>query len=301
MVMSRLSDQGFQLAPLASSVGPFPHYPFLTAWWEELAPGGELLVVHDGRSLLSLHRMGSVVAFMGDGDLTDYHSPLGADPEPIVSKLAGDLPGINLTFDSLPGEASSPMANGLIAAGLEPRVSEDAVAMVLDLPATIEGYVEGLEKKERHELRRKRRRYEEQLGPLHHETFVGGGFGFDEFVRLHRLAPGHKGRFMTGSRLAFFSRLASQPGWRVDLLMRDGGVATAGLFGWSDERDYYLYNSSFDPALQSVSPGLVLLLSMIEHSINRGWGRFDFLKGDEPYKARLGARPRQLYRIDAVT
>jgi CelD/BcsL family acetyltransferase involved in cellulose biosynthesis len=53
--------------------------------------------------------------------------------------------------------------------------------------------------------------------------------------------------------------------------------------------------------LQAVSPGLVLLLSMIEHAIGQGWGRFDFLTGNEPYKARMGARPRQLYRVEAKT
>lgn len=301
MVTSSLSVEGFELAPLAPAVGPFPCHPFLTAWWEELAPGGEPLIVGDGRNLLPLHRLGSVVAFLGDGDHTDYHSPLGSDPEPIVGKLVRELgSGMSLSFDSLPIEASLPIASGLIAASLEPKVSEDVVAMVLDLPATPEIYLEAIGKKDRHELRRKRRRYEDQIGPVLQQTYVGLGFGFDEFVRLHRLAPGDKGAFMSGSRLSFFSRLACQPGWRVDLLMRDG-AATACLFGWTDDRDYYLYNSSFDPTLQSASPGLVLLLSMIEHSINRGWGQFDFLKGDEPYKARLGARPRQLYRVDAVT
>lgn len=301
MVSSRLSDEGFELAPLAPSVGPFPSHPFLSAWWEELASGGEPLIVSDGRSLLSLHRMESLVAFMGDGDHTDYHSPLGTDPKPVLLRLVGELgSGMSLCFDSLPVEASSPIADALIAASLEPKVSEDVVSMVLDLPATSESYMEVIGKKNRHELRRKRRRYEEQIGPILHQTYVGPGFGFEEFVRLHRLAPGDKGGYMTGPRLSFYSRLAAQPGWRVDLLTR-GEVATACLFGWSNDRDYYLYNSSFDPTLQSVAPGLVLLLSMIEQSINRGWRRFDFLKGNETYKSRLGATPRQLYRVDAVT
>jgi CelD/BcsL family acetyltransferase involved in cellulose biosynthesis len=38
---------------------------------------------------------------------------------------------------------------------------------------------------------------------------------------------------------------------------------------------------------------------MIEHAITEGWGVFDFLKGDEVYKARLGAVPRQLFRVEA--
>lgn len=291
----------FELPSLAPAVGPFPFHGFLSAWWEELAPGGEIMTVCDGRNLLPMHRLGSTVAFMGDDDHTDYHSPLGTEPETLLSSVIEELGhGIQMSFDSMPLEASGPVAGGLAAAGLQPKVTEQVVAMVLELPTTVEGFMEVIGKKVRHELRRKRRRYQEQIGPVVHTTHTGVGFGFDEFVRLHRLAPGDKGDFITGKRLGFFARLAAQPGWRVDLLEGDG-VATACLFGWTDGDTYYLYNSSFEPSLQAGSPGLVLLLSMIEHAINQGWGRFDFLKGNEPYKTRMGARPRQLYRVEATT
>jgi CelD/BcsL family acetyltransferase involved in cellulose biosynthesis len=36
---------------------------------------------------------------------------------------------------------------------------------------------------------------------------------------------------------------------------------------------------------------------MIEQAIGEGIGRFDFLKGDEVYKFRLGAEERPLYRV----
>ena len=103
---------------------------------------------------------------------------------------------------------------------------------------------------------------------------------------------------MTGDRQRFFSRLARADGWRVDYLER-GGAATACLFGWTDGSDYYLYNSSFDPDFGAASPGQVLLAGMIEHAITAGWSLLDFLKGDETYKARLGAAPRQLFRVEA--
>jgi CelD/BcsL family acetyltransferase involved in cellulose biosynthesis len=204
----------------------------------------------------------------------------------------------SLDLDSLPGEAATAVASSLASTGLRPKTSEQTVARVLQLPSSIDEYHVMIGKKERHELRRKRRRYEEQIGPATLRTDVGAGFGFDEFVRLHRLAPGDKGTFMTGERHRFFTRLAGQDGWRVDY-MENGGVATACLFGWSDGSDYYLYNSSFDPAVQAASPGQVLLAGMIEHAITEGWGVFDFLKGDESYKARLGAETRQLFRVEA--
>lgn len=106
---------------------------------------------------------------------------------------------------------------------------------------------------------------------------------------------------MTDRRLAFFSRLARSPGWRVDYLQTPTGKAAACVFGWSDADGYYLYNSCFDPELQAASPGLVLLQAMIEDSIKKGLRIFDFLKGDEDYKARLGAKPRPLQRLEVTT
>ena len=299
MELDRFPDRGFDLSPLAPRVGPFPMAEFLGVWWEEFRPDARLTIVSSGEGALPLMESAGVIQFVGDSDLTDYHSPLGADldgPVGALAKLFDETSSLDL--DSLPGEAAVALHDSLSMSGFNPKMSEQTVARVLALPSSIDEYYTMIGKKERHELRRKRRRYEEQVGPATLVTDQGAGFGFDEFVRLHRLAPGDKGTFMTGERHRFFARLAGQDGWRVDYLEK-GGAATACLFGWTDGSDYYLYNSSFDPAAQSASPGLVLLIGMIEKAITEGWGVFDFLKGDESYKARLGALPRQLFRVEA--
>jgi CelD/BcsL family acetyltransferase involved in cellulose biosynthesis len=292
---------GMDLQPLARAVGPFPLALFLKAWWEGLGGDRTPLIVEWETGMLPLMQDGSRLEFLGETDLTDYHSPLGADIELGVRHLVGTLSGgLKMVFDSLPKEAADPMLAAIRASGLDPAMDQHIEARVLELPASIEEFYGRVGKKERHELRRKRRRYEEQVGPIVHTTHHGPGWGFDEFLRLHRLGKGDKGRFMSGDRKRFFTTLASQPGWRVDLL-EVGGSAAACLFGWTDGGDYYLYNSSYDPSLQGASPGLVLLVDMIETAIGQGWGRFDFLKGDETYKSRLGAVARPLYRIEAAT
>jgi CelD/BcsL family acetyltransferase involved in cellulose biosynthesis len=297
--LDRFPDEGFDLGALAPRVGPFPTAEFLKAWWEELRPDARMMIISSGSGTLPLMESAGVIQFLGDSDLTDYHSPLGQDVQGPVDILATMIDRTtSLDLDSLPGEAATAVSESLASTGLLPKTSEQTVARVLQLPSSIDEYHVMIGKKERHELRRKRRRYEEQIGPATLRTDTGAGFAFDEFVRLHRLAPGDKGTFMTGERHRFFSRLAGQGGWRVDYL-ENGGVATACLFGWSDGSDYYLYNSSFDPAVQAASPGQVLLAGMIEHAITEGWGVFDFLKGDEGYKARLGAGARQLFRVEA--
>ena len=297
--LDRFPEEGFALGASAPRVGPFPYPGFLEAWREEIRPEAPMLIVSSGEGILPLMESAGVIQFLGDSDLTDYHSPLGTDLDGPVEILANLIDrNMSLDLDSLPGEAAEPLADSLSRNGLRPMMSEQTIARVLTLPSSVSEYYVMIGKKERHELRRKRRRYEDQVGPATLCTEVGQGFGFDEFVRLHRLAPGDKGGFMTGERQRFFSRLAGQDGWRVDYLVRDG-AATACLFGWTNGSDYYLYNSSFDPSLQAASPGLVLLIGMIENAIGEGWGVFDFLKGDEIYKARLGAAPRRLFRVEA--
>ena len=296
--LDRFPDEGLDLIALAPKVGPFPRADFMRAWWEEFRPDARMMIISSEGGVLPLMESAGVIQFLGDSDLTDYHSPLGRDVSGPVDILATMIDRTtSLDLDSLPGEAAAAIAESLSSTGLLPKTSEQTVARVLQLPASIDEYHVMVGKKERHELRRKRRRYEEQIGPATLRTDTGPGFGFDEFVRLHRLSPGDKGTFMTGERHRFFARLASQDGWRVDYL-ENGGAATACLFGWTDGSDYYLYNSSFDPAAQAASPGQVLLATMIEHAIAEGWGVFDFLKGDEGYKARLGALPRQLFRVE---
>ena len=297
--LERFPDEGFDLTPLAPRVGPFPLAGFLQAWWEEIKPDAEMLLISSGEGMLPLMKSAGLIQFVGDSDLTDYHSPLGSDIDAAVEAVATLVDRqTSLDLDSLPIEGAVALTEGLSPTGLRSKMSEQTIAMVLQLPATIEDYYSMIGKKERHELRRKRRRYEEQIGPATLCTDTDAGFGFDEFVRLHRLAPGDKGSFMTGDRQRFFSRLARVDGWRVDYL-EEGGAATACLFGWTDGSDYYLYNSSFDPAFGAASPGQVILAGMIEHAITAGWSLFDFLKGDETYKARLGAAPRQLFRVEA--
>jgi CelD/BcsL family acetyltransferase involved in cellulose biosynthesis len=41
----------------------------------------------------------------------------------------------------------------------------------------------------------------------------------------------------------------------------------------------------------------VLLAHVIRDAIERGFGRFDFLRGEEPYKYAFGARAEDLFNV----
>lgn len=301
--MNVFDNPQFSLPPIAQGLGPFPHGPYLNTVWEHTATAGEeLWIVGDDRGVIPFVTHEGTIRMVGDPDLVDYRSPLGdGTADLIASAVSGCPAGLRVVCDSLPRLAAEVVAKGFESAGLTTSVSEHTVAAVLELPTSFEDYLAAIGKKERHETRRKRRRYEAELGSVRfvHEPAVGRLF--DEFVALHRQSAGDKGSFMTERMEAYFSALAALDGWGIDALVDDSDRMVAGGFAFQNEEGYFLYNSAFDASLSEVSPGVVLLAGLIELAIDRGARVFDFLKGDETYKFRMGADPRQLYVVTAMT
>ncbi|MFP5333334.1 MAG: GNAT family N-acetyltransferase [Acidimicrobiia bacterium] len=288
------------LPPRASATGPFARAPFLRA--VTALTGESVSTVTDGQSAVVVSELDGELRFAGDADLTDYHCPLGSEIKPVVAHLVDQTPsGTRLRFDSLPAEAAHELADGLAAADLDVECTQHAVTAVVDISAGYEAYLDAIGKKQRHEVRRKRRRYTDEVGELIHEVHTTPSWALEEFFRLHRLSDGAKGEFMTPPREAFFRSLIAQDGWRLDVLrMPDAQRATACLFSYVDSEGVYVYNSSYDPGLRDASPGVAIVGSMIEQACRETIPRFDFLKGDEVYKFRLGAEPRPLYEVTAV-
>jgi hypothetical protein len=292
------SDPGFDLPPLAQAVGPFVSADFLSV--VTAYDDGDPFLLSSRQGLLALARFGSIVRFAGDREVTDYHSPLGDDTELLLGRVAGDSSVNCFELDSLPAEAAKPIVASLVSLGWDVDAREEEVAAVLALPESFDKYMSDVGKKERHEIRRKRRRYQDAVGKVRHETHRDPGWALDEFVRLHRMAPGEKGEFMTDERCRMFTSLLGLSGWRIDLLRTPNDTAAACVMGFADATGYYLYNSAYDAGLAEASPGVVLLGTMIEKAIEEGMPRFDFLKGDETYKFRLGARERPLTDVVAT-
>jgi CelD/BcsL family acetyltransferase involved in cellulose biosynthesis len=163
--------------------------------------------------------------------------------------------------------------------------------------------VQGLGKKERHELRRKLRRL---------ETGRRVAFRFaeeseratvlDRFMALHRRSRGEKAEFMTGDTERFFREVAdtlAARGWlRLGVLNVDGDDAAV-LYGFAYEGTLALYNAAYDPNLAGLSVGIACAAYAIRAAIGEGLRSYDFLRGDEPYKYDLGATDHWLLRLEA--
>ena len=174
----------------------------------------------------------------------------------------------------------------------------------LALPGDFETYVQGLGKKERHELRRKIRRLENATqATFRWATEAERGATLDRFFALHRLSRGEKADFMTPDVERFFRDIADAmaPLGRLRLgVLRAHDEDAAVLFAFAYRGTLALYNAAYDPALASLSIGVVSHAWAIREAIAEHFDTYDLLRGDEPYKYDLGGKDRWLGRLEAT-
>lgn len=287
------------LSSIAPRVGPFVQRSFLEAVWHTRSDqGAQLHIERSATGAAAIVVSGGVIEFAGRSDLTDYHTPIGQDGASVLVSALKRFANMPFRLDSLPHEAVAPIAAALEEAGVSYVVADHETTAVIALPDTYEEWLGSLGKKQRHEVRRKRRKFETEFGEIDIEHHRGDAL--EVFCTMHRLATGEKGQFMTAPMQSYFSELLQSANASIHLLVCDG-VPRAAAFGFETEDGYYYYNSAYDPGAAMASPGVVLFSSMIETEIDRGAAVFDFLKGDERYKFRHGAEARRLHVIEGRT
>ena len=289
-------------------------------WWDEFGAGKELIVLvvrrdSDVVGIVPLYRKSdggkAVLRFNGGIDLTDYLGPVcsRSDCGDVAAALVDWLIGTDIAWDefdahNLPvplGFAES-LVDHADRRDLQFKLDQEETSAVLLLPDDWEDYMSRLRSKERHELKRKRRR----IGREHSDARLRTGtdetleIDLKTFVEMHRGAHGHKRHFMRPDVAGFFERVAnvfSSKGWlRLDFL-EIGGRAVASTFSFEVDGRLYLYNSAYEPEAARLSPGFVLVSMVVESAIGHGLKVFDFLRGPERYKHHLGAEPVPLNNV----
>ncbi len=288
---------------------------WLEAWWYAFGEGAKpaLLAVRENRRIVGLAPLmirGKEASFMGSPAVCDYLDFWAApgEEERIAAAVLRHLmqKGVNkLDLHSLhPGSAAlAGLVGAAKALGWACECTREAVSVGLELPPTWESYLGALTKKQRHEVRRKLRRLEE-AGPYRYRVITGEeALAFIPlFLDLFTRNP-EKASFLTGAVAVFFPRalkaaVQSGPG-RFGLLELSGRAAAA-VFYFDYRGNDYLYNSAYDPEFSNVSAGLMCKVLHIKDAIARGCGYYDFLKGEEVYKYRLGGRDIPIYRCTAT-
>ena len=164
-----------------------------------------------------------------------------------------------------------------------------------------EAYLAGIDKKQRHEIRRKLRRAEESPIPVDwhiHNDPDTLDTAMKDFMRLMAKDP-DKAAFLTPKMEEFMHQVA-RCAFEKDCLnlafLEVGGQKAAGYLSFQYLNRLWVYNSGLDPAFREQSPGWVLLAKLIQWAIANHFSELDFMRGDEDYKYRFGAADRFIVR-----
>ena len=288
-------------------------------WWDTFGDGRTMVgfsyhssdgPAGDGVAAIApLAKSGGTVSFIGSQDTCDYNDfaiKPGYEPgfyqallDCMEEKDCRLLRLDSLREDSPTLEHLPELARGR---GYTVEVEQEDVTSGMDLPGTWDEYLALLNKKDRHELRRKLRRMDSQTDwrwySVTEPAQVAERLG--EFISLMRRSRADKDEFMTPERETFFQnitqRMAELDQLKLYFLEMDGvTVATSLCFDYRGSR--LLYNSGYDPDYAYYSVGLLLNAMCLKDAIGLGLTYFDFLRGPEPYKAHLGGQQRSLYQM----
>ena len=179
--------------------------------------------------------------------------------------------------------------------------TQEDISLEMELPASWEEYLAMLNTKQRHEVKRKLRRLAE-AGEIGHRC-LDVGQELEEylalFLKLFPMSRKDKASFMKPQMELFFKKLVKAMGaiglLRFGIIDLDNQTAAMTL-GFDYKNTHFLYNSAYDPRFNYLSVGLLCKVLCLKESIEKGKKKWDFLKGAEIYKYRLGGQEVPLYR-----
>ncbi len=286
---------------------------WLKAWWNNFNAGFEtyLCAVREGGQPVGIAPLmvrGKAARLIGSADVCDYLDCIVVpekeqeffstiirhlQKQGIVHLELSPVRPDSIVFSHLPSVAKS-LGCGVLC-------TPDDVVLELKLPATWDAFLDLLSGKERHELRRKLRRLEE-AGDIAYRIVENPEqvvTEIDTFIALFRQNRADKASFMTEQMVSFFRSisacLAEAHILKLFFLYLDEHPAAAVLC-FDYHGTMYLYNNGYNNRYRSLSVGLISKVLSIKESILRRSKKYDFLKGAEVYKQRLGGTPVSLYR-----
>lgn len=295
---------------------PFLRHEYLGQWWQTLGGGewkqaklvlvsasenGKLIGIaplfkadYDGRAALLL---------VGSIEISDYLDLIvRAEDLPrflsgLIDFLVSDSALAGLPFDLYNLPDSSPTLAALKAES-ERRGWVDHEEIYRPTPRValsgdFETYLAGLEKKQRHEIKRKMRRAAEDERNVRFYIVEDASTldaEMDAFFHLMIQDP-NKALFLKDEMRAQIKstvRAAFEDGYLWLAFLEVDGVKAAGCINFDYKNKLWGYNSGVNRDFMELSPGWVLLGHQIQWACEHGRYEFDFMRGDEEYKYRFG-------------
>jgi hypothetical protein len=178
----------------------------------------------------------------------------------------------------------------------------------IELPATWDQYLAMLSKGHRKQLRQFERDLLDSGHAVLHTVQCHSELAHaaDLLVALHqrrRRTLGQRGCFASPRFAAFhrevMPRLLTDGRLQLHWLELDGKPAAV-EYQLAGEGTVYAYQAGVEPELLDQEPGRLITLATLRRAIRQGDRAFDFLRGDEPYKAHFRAAPRPSLELRIV-
>jgi CelD/BcsL family acetyltransferase involved in cellulose biosynthesis len=283
------------------------------SWWQVFGKDYELalLSIYDDSKLVGiapLKRKNRTLSFIGSSDVCDYMDFVAqqGSEEYVFARILDYL--ALLEWNSIELDSLLPQSLALKSLvplarqrGYQVEIKQMDVSPQILLPSRWEDYLAMLKTKDRHELRRKLKRLEQTKAVNSYDIIEKECLPheMESFLELFKLSNTEKANFMTDQKREFFITMLSslaEKGYVKLSFMEVGGSRTSSTLCFDYNNDIYLYNSAYDPTYASLSVSLLLKVFNIRDAIRTGKKRFDFLRGNEPYKGDLGGQDVPVYQ-----
>lgn len=303
---------------------PFLRYEYLSQWWETRG-GGEwpdaqlcLVTAHENGRLLAAaplfvanHEGKPRLLLVGSIEISDFLDLLvrPADLPQFLEALLpflrqADLPHWEaLDLYNLLDSSPTLAALEQVAAHLGWRFCVEPLqhSPYIPLPGDWDAYLAGIDKKQRHEIRRKMRRLEEAAVAARW-YIVNQRDGLEDEIQAFidlMSQDEQKAAFLTHAmRRQMLETMicAFDEGCLQLAFLEINGQKAAAYLSFDYLKRLWVYNSGVDRSFMEYSPGWVLLGYLLRWANENGYTEFDFMRGNEDYKYRFGAVDRFVVR-----
>lgn len=299
---------------------PFLTFAFQQAWWQHQGGGEwqnpELHIItgrgEDGALLgiAPLFRADGQLYLIGSHEIADYldfiarPQDLDAFVQAVLEALKADEGWAQLTLYNILDESETvkSVQAAAQAAGLQAAEETLQPCPYIVLPETFDAYLESLDSKQAHELRRKMRKAARNVLPVSAELISEAGDldqALDDFFGLMTQEE-DKLKFLTPAmraQMEAIARAAFAGGWLQLVFLKVGSQRAAAYMNFDYDERIWGYNAGFSNAHAQLSPGWLMMAEMMQRSIEEKKIVFDFMRGDEEYKYRFGAVNRYVKKV----
>ena len=306
---------------------PFSRYEYLIEWWKTLG-GGEwknaklvLVSASENGELIGIaplfideYEGHQALLFIGSIEISDYLDLIVREADlprflsGLIDFLASSLPDSwsSLDWYNLPDASPTLAALKVESEKRGWNYHEEIYRPTprIALSGSFEDYLANIDKKQRHEIRRKMRRADES-GRVHFYVVDKDADiepELESFFHLMVQDPG-KAEFLhevMRDQMSTSVRTAHEYGYLWLSFLEIDGVKAAATLCFDYKNKLWGYNSGVSFEYRELSPGWVIMGHDIQWCCENGRTEFDFMRGDEEYKYRMGGVNKYVMRVRVI-